>query len=139
MFTPDAQIVTETSVAYKENTVTVELENEAVIKTETIMVDSPTPDAKVVTIRGEKPEKDARGVVIVAVALGVIALVMVGLCFRQFVIKPKNQVIELEEQIRRSKNIVEPKTDQTQVKVKSYNVLSRDSIQPEEGVVQYEP
>jgi two-component SAPR family response regulator len=132
--------VTETSVAYKENTVTIELENEAVIKTETIMVDSPTPDAKIVTIRGEKPEKDGRGVIIVAVALGFIALVMIGLCFKQFVLKPKQQVIELEEQIKRAKNVVEPKRDeQTQVKAKTYNVLSRDSIQPEEGVIQYEP
>ena len=140
VFKPDAQIVTETSVAYKENTVTIELENEAVIKTETIMVDSPTPDAKIVTIRGEKPEKDGRGVIIVAVALGFIALVMIGLCFKQFVLKPKQQVIELEEQIKRAKNVVEPKRDeQTQVKAKTYNVLSRDSIQPEEGVIQYEP
>ena len=111
VFKPDAQIVTETSVAYKENTVTIELENEAVIKTETIMVDSPTPDAKIVTIRGEKPEKDGRGVVIVAIALGFIALVMIGLCFKQFVLKPKQQVIELEEQIKRAKNVVEPKRD----------------------------
>lgn len=111
VFKPDAQIVTETSVAYKENTVTIELENEAVIKTETIMVDSPTPDAKIITIRGEKPEKDGRGVVIVAIALGFIALVMIGLCFKQFVLKPKQQVIELEEQIKRAKNVVEPKRD----------------------------
>lgn len=111
VFKPDAQIVTETSVAYKENTVTIELENEAVIKTETIMVDSPTPDAKIITIKGEKPEKDGRGVVIVAIALGFIALVMIGLCFKQFVLKPKQQVIELEEQIKRAKNVVEPKRD----------------------------
>jgi len=54
-FNPSAQIVTEASVSYKQNTVTVELENEAVIKTETIMVDSPTPDSKIVTIKGMQP------------------------------------------------------------------------------------
>ena len=87
VFNPNAQIVTETSVAYKQNTVTVELDSEVVIKTETIMVDSPIPDAKVVTIRGEQPEKDSRGVVIVAVALAFIAMIMMGLCFRQIFYK----------------------------------------------------
>lgn len=72
------------------------------------MVDSPIPDAKVVTIRGKEPEKDARGVVIIAVALGVIAMIMIGLCFRQFVLKPKNDMIELEDKIKRSKNSIEP-------------------------------
>lgn len=87
MFNPNAQIVTETSVAYKQSTVTVELDNEVVIKTETVMVDSTTPDSKVVTIRGEQPEKDGRGVIIVAVALAVVAMIMLGLCFRQVFFK----------------------------------------------------
>jgi len=76
-------------VAYKENTVTVELENEAVIKTETIIVDSPKPDAKVITIEGEKPVKDGKGIMIVAIALGVVVMIMVGLCIRQYVLKPQ--------------------------------------------------
>ena len=88
-FNPDAQIVTETSVSYKQNTVTVELESEAVIKTETIFTDSPIPDAKVVTIKGMQPEKDGKGVVIVAVALAVICMILIGLCFKQFFLKPK--------------------------------------------------
>ena len=132
--------MTETSVAYKENTITVELENEAVIKTETIMIDAPTPDAKIVSIRGEEPQKDGRGVIIVAVALGVIALIMVGLCVRQFILRPKLQVIELEEQIKRAKNVVEPKQDINLVSatVKTYHGINRDSIAPED-VVAYEP
>ena len=87
IFNPDAQIVTETSVSYKENTVTIELENDAVIKTETIMVDPTLPDAKYVTVKGEQPEKDGRGVIIVAVALGIVATIMLGLCFRQIFYK----------------------------------------------------
>jgi hypothetical protein len=81
--------VTENSVAYKQNTITVELENEAVIKTETIVMDSAIPDAKVVTIKGMQPEKDGKGVIIIAVALGVIAMILIGLCFKQFFVKPK--------------------------------------------------
>lgn len=81
--------MTETSVAYKQNTITVELENEAVIKTETIVMDSAIPDAKVVTIKGMQPEKDGKGVIIIAVALGVIAMILIGLCFKQFFIKPR--------------------------------------------------
>lgn len=79
--------MTETSVAYKQNTVTVELENEAIIKTETIVVDSPKPDAKIVTINAEPPAKDARGVIIVAVALGIIILIIGGLCFKKFALR----------------------------------------------------
>lgn len=137
--------MTETSVAYKQNTVTVELENEAIIKTETIVVDSPTPDAKIVTITAEPPVKDAKGVVIVAVALGVIILIIVGLCFKKFALRQKQQVIELEEQIKRAKNVVEPKDPSKDLNVlvaaqakQNYNMVNRDSIMPED-VIQYEP
>ena len=114
VFKPDAQIVTESTVSYKDNTVTIQLENEAVVKTETIMVDSPKPDAKIVTIRGEKPEKDSRGVIIVAVALGALILGCVGLTFRRFVYKHKLEVQRLEEQIKRANNVVEPKPNREQ-------------------------
>jgi len=89
--------------------VTVELENEAVIKTETIIIDSPKPDAKVVTIEAEKPAKDGKGIIIVAIALGVIILIVIGLCIKQFVLKPQLEIIELKEQIKRTQmNHVEP-------------------------------
>jgi len=65
----------------------VELENEAVIKTETVFVDSPTPDAKIVTISAEPPVKDAKGVVIVSIALGVLVLIIVGICFKKFALR----------------------------------------------------
>ena len=56
------------------------------------MIDSPKPDAKIITISGEKPEKDGRGVIIVAVALGALILGCVGIAFRRFVYKHKLEV-----------------------------------------------
>ena len=109
--------MTETSVAYKQNTITIELENESVIKTETIMVDSAIPDAKVVTIKGMQPEKDGKGVIIIAVALGVIAMIFIGLCFRKFFNQQKQSSIDIEDMVRRSRNIAEPKEEFTMVKL----------------------
>jgi len=126
-------------VSYKENTVTVELENEAVIKTETIMIDGPAGETKIVKV-GSKQEEDGKGVIIVSVALGVICLIMIGLCFRQFVIKPKQQIIELEDKIKRAKNVVEPKEENSNVSAvtkKAYHGVNRDSVIPED-MVQYE-
>jgi len=77
-------------VTYKENTIKVELENEAVIKTETIVIDSPR-ETKTVTI---KAEKDNKGVIIVAVALTVIAMVMLAVCFFK-IVRPRQEVVEL--------------------------------------------
>lgn len=92
-------------MTYKQNTVKVELENEAVIKTETTIIDAPMPTTKVVTI---KAEKDSKGVIIVAGALAVVAFVLLGICIRQVVTKPKQELIEMEKKIQRAKNQVEP-------------------------------
>ena len=136
-FKPNAQIVTETSVAYKQNTVTVELENEAIIKTETIMVDAPTPDAKIVTIAGEQPQKDSKAIIIVAVALGILVLLCLALSLRQFVLKQKLEVQKLEEQIKRANNVVEPKKEQSELvtaSLKKYHGINRDSIAPGDSI-----
>ena len=136
-FKPNAQIVTETSVAYKQNTVTVELENEAIIKTETIMVDAPTPDAKIVTIAGEQPQKDSKAIIIVAVALGILVLLCLALSLRQFVLKQKLEVQKLEEQIKRANNVVEPKKKQSELvtaSLKKYHGINRDSIAPGDSI-----
>lgn len=92
VFNPDAKIITESQVTYKENTIKVELENEAVIKTETIVIDSPR-ETKTVTI---KAEKDNKGVIIVAVALTVIAMVMLAVCFFK-IVRPRQEVVELQK------------------------------------------
>lgn len=82
---------------------------------------------------------------IVAVALGVIILIIIGLCFKKFALRQKQQVIELEEQIRRAKNVVEPKDNTKDLNMlvaaqtkNQYKTVMRDSIMPED-VVQYEP
>jgi flagellar biosynthesis/type III secretory pathway M-ring protein FliF/YscJ len=76
--------------------VKVELENESLIKTETIIIDAPMAETKVVTI---KAEKDNKGVIIVAIALAVLGFILIGVCVRQVVMKPKQQMIEMEKKI----------------------------------------
>jgi hypothetical protein len=108
VFNPDAKIITETQVTYKQNSVKVELENEADIKTETIIIDSSIPETKVVTI---KAEKDNKGVLIVAIALAILAMILIGVCVRQVVLKPKHDMKQLEKKIQRAKNAVEPENE----------------------------
>jgi hypothetical protein len=96
VFNPDVKIITETQVSYKQNSVKVELENESLIKTETIIIDAPMAETKVVTI---KAEKDNKGVIIVAIALAVLGFILIGVCVRQVVMKPKQQMIEMEKKI----------------------------------------
>jgi hypothetical protein len=85
VFNPDLKIITEKNVTYKQNSVKVELENEANIKTETIIIDSPIPETKFVTIQGEK--EDNKGVIIVAIALAILVLAIGFFCVRKFVLK----------------------------------------------------
>lgn len=120
-------------MSYKQNTVTVELENDAIIKTETVLVES-EPETRVITIEAEKV--DNKGVIIVGVALGLIGIVLLFLCYRQLVLKPKQQIIELEEKIKRSKNNEVQPTEDSPVKkgLNKYDGVCRDSIAPEDHV-----
>jgi hypothetical protein len=75
----------------------VEVENEANIRTETVIIDSPNSKPNVVTIKGEKD--DNKGVIIVAIALSVLALVLGLLCLRKYLLR------SYEEKINASRNI----------------------------------
>jgi hypothetical protein len=75
----------------------VEVENEANIRTETVIIDSPNSKPNVVTIKGEKD--DNKGVIIVAIALSVLALVLGLLCLRKYLLR------SYEEKINAIRNI----------------------------------
>jgi hypothetical protein len=86
VFNPDLKTITEKQVTYKQNSITVEVENEDNIRTETTIIDSPTSNPNVVTIKGKKD--DNKGVIIiVAIALSVLALILGLLCLRKYVVK----------------------------------------------------
>ena len=86
----------------------VELENESLIKTETIIIDAPMAETKVVTI---KAEKDNKGVIIVAIALAVLAFVMAFFCIRKIVLKSTIERIEAGRNIHRTIQKVNPEAE----------------------------
>jgi hypothetical protein len=123
VFNPDAKIITETQVTYKNNNVKVELENESSIKTETIIIES-SPKTKVVTIAAEK---DNKGIIIVAIALAILGLVLLLLFVRRMVFKPQQDMIELEKKIHRSMGAVGPDEEGVDKINKVYHGVERDS------------
>jgi hypothetical protein len=100
VFNPDLKIITEKQVTYKQNSITVEVENEANIRTETVIMDSPNSNTNIVTINGEKHDK--KGVIIVAIALSILALVLGLLCLRKYVLKSYEDKINAGRSIQMS-------------------------------------
>lgn len=79
---------------------TVIQENPDIIKTKTIIVDAPNPNAKIVNPQDVEPERNRKGAMIVITLvffLGIIAMIMIGLCFRQFINKPSQKIVQLME------------------------------------------
>jgi hypothetical protein len=75
----------------------VEIDNEVNIRTETVIMDSPNSNTNVVTINGET--HDNKGVIIVAIALSVLALVLGLLCLRKYVLKSYEEKIDASKTI----------------------------------------
>lgn len=83
VFNPNINIVTEKQVTYKNNTMQVELENEAIIKTETVIIESPR-ETKIVKVTGEKSNT---GLIIMAIAFVMIVLVITYFVIRKLLFK----------------------------------------------------
>lgn len=83
-FDTTVKIITEKNVTFQQNTVKVQIESQDSIRTETINIDSPIPESKVVTIKGEK---DNKAIIIVAIALSTLALAVVFVCARKIYLK----------------------------------------------------
>lgn len=74
------------------------------IKTETIIVDSGSPDTKFVKV---KKEKETQGIIIEAVALSVLAFIMIIFCLRYLFLKNTQARLDIERKIERINKPVE--------------------------------
>ena len=95
-FNPNIDLVIQNEVTQRNSTVQVQLENEPMIKTQTIIIDSPR-ETKIVKIT--KESEDQKSYVVLTVILTILAIGITGFCIRYIFAKKFTEKLDVELKI----------------------------------------